>query len=133
MADEWSMNAHLKRDCHLLGERRGVSTMLHRNAVLPWFILVPQCETQDLLLLEQELFNELMQQARQVASYIRDELGYPKINTASIGNMVPQLHLHVIGRKPDDLCWPNPVWGHLNVSKAYEGEDIKTHQVGLGF
>jgi len=46
-------------------------------------------------------------------------LSYPKINFAGIGNVVPQLHLHIIGRRADDPCWPAPIWGQLIESREY--------------
>jgi diadenosine tetraphosphate (Ap4A) HIT family hydrolase len=50
---------------------------------------------------------------------------------------VPQLHIHVIGRVPGDACWPLPVWGHLNRTRAYSSEEMEslrdalTRSVGL--
>jgi diadenosine tetraphosphate (Ap4A) HIT family hydrolase len=51
-------------------------------------------------------------------------LGWPKVNFAAIGNLVPQLHLHVVGRRPDDPCWPAPVWGNLTASREYSATDL---------
>jgi diadenosine tetraphosphate (Ap4A) HIT family hydrolase len=44
-------------------------------------------------------------------------LGCAKVNFASIGNVVPQLHLHIVGRTPTDPCWPAPVWGNLRETR----------------
>ena len=48
-----------------------------------------------------------------VAAFVKNTLGWPKVNFGAIGNLVPQLHLHVVGRRPGDACWPAPVWGNL--------------------
>ena len=59
-------------------------------------------------------------ESARVSAYVKSELAFPKVNFAAIGNVVPQLHLHIIGRKPGDTCWPSPVWGHLEDSVSYE-------------
>ena len=45
--------------------------------------------------------------------------GVRKLNFGTLGNLVPQLHVHVVGRHPDDPAWPGPVWGH-SVATPYE-------------
>lgn len=54
-----------------------------------------------------------------VSTFITEDLGCPRVNVASIGNLVPQLHLHVVGRRPGDACWPKPVWGNLGEPVPY--------------
>ena len=54
-----------------------------------------------------------------------------KINFAAIGNIVPQLHLHVVGRERSDPCWPNPIWGHLTDSPAYADADVTAIRAAL--
>ena len=98
--------------------------MLHKNALLPWFILVPHTTVTDLLDLPEERRNAALSEVAQVADLIKKLLGCPKINFAAIGNVVPQLHLHVVGRKPDDPCWPAPVWGHLTESREYSASQV---------
>jgi diadenosine tetraphosphate (Ap4A) HIT family hydrolase len=53
----------------------------------------------------------LMEEAARAAEII-SHAGSAKLNIASLGNVVPQLHLHVVGRTPGDPAWPGPVWGH---------------------
>ena len=65
-----------------------------------------------------------MREAALLADFIKNRLSYPKINFAAIGNVVPQLHLHVIGRKPDDPCWPASVWGNLTESREYPAQRV---------
>lgn len=60
-----------------------------------------------------------MDEAALLSRFVKTQLGYPKINFAAIGNIVPQLHLHIVGRKPGDGCWPAPVWGHLAQTEQY--------------
>lgn len=87
--------------------------LLMNNVRYPWIILVPQRENiLEIHHLEPDdqttLFQELIQ-----ASNIMESIFSPdKINVGALGNMVPQLHVHVIARFKDDVAWPDPVWGH---------------------
>ena len=112
-------------DCHRLGRFDFCHLLLHKNALLPWFILVPHTAVTGLLDLPEERRNATLREAALIADLIKRFFGYPKINFAAIGNIVPQLHLHVVGRKPDDPCWPAPVWGHLNESRQYSASEIE--------
>ena len=122
---EFEIHHQLLLDTHRLGRLRFCHLMLHKNAVLPWFILVPETDVTDLLDLTEELRATALQEASRVAGLIKQILNYPKINFAAIGNVVPQLHLHVVGRKPDDPCWPAPVWGNLRETRAYAEAEIR--------
>jgi diadenosine tetraphosphate (Ap4A) HIT family hydrolase len=66
-----------------------------------------------------------MTEAAVVSDFVKTMLGWPKVNFAAIGNVVPQLHLHVIGRKPGDACWPAPVWGNLIATRAYSAAELR--------
>jgi len=113
------VHPQLLQDCHQLGRMAACHALLHRNAVLPWFILIPETDEIDLLDLDPALRNRVMDEATAISRFVKDELQCPKVNVAAIGNLVPQLHLHVIGRHPGDACWPLPVWGHLQESDTY--------------
>ena len=99
--------------------------LLHKNAALPWFILVPETDSCDLLDLAEEPRTAAMNEAASVSDFVKKTLHYPKTNFAAIGNVVAQLHLHVVGRKPGDLCWPAPVWGHLTDGPKYSAARLK--------
>ena len=66
-----------------------------------------------------------------VAEFLKHFLGYDKTNFAGLGNVVPQMHLHIIGRREDDACWPQPVWGHLHEGQGYPTEQLQHWQEGL--
>ena len=120
----FDIHPQLLADCHLLGRFDLCHLLLHRNAAMVWFILVPECNVNDLLDLPEELRNSAMKEAAIVSEFVKRRLGYPKVNFASIGNVVAQLHLHVVGRRPEDPCWPAPVWGNLQESREYRAEEI---------
>jgi diadenosine tetraphosphate (Ap4A) HIT family hydrolase len=79
----------------------------------PWVILVPdRIGLRDLTDLPQLDFMAVMEEVRAVHDALRAHIGADKMNVAAIGNVVPQLHIHIIARFTDDACWPKPVWGH---------------------
>ncbi len=121
---DFAIHPQLLGDCHLLGKVSSAYLLLHRNAALPWFILVPDTECQDLLDLPDDVREQLMTDAKRVADFIKTQFGLSKINVAALGNVVPQLHLHVIGRDPADPCWPNPVWGNLTTEEDWPANAV---------
>jgi len=121
----FQIHPQLTQDCRSLGRFKVSHVLLHRNATLPWFILVPETDQNDLLDLEPDLRNRIMDEASAVSDFIKTQLHYTKINVAAIGNVVPQLHIHVVGRKPGDALWPNPIWGHLKTERSYSTETLE--------
>ncbi len=92
---------------------------------MPWLILVPEtAPTLDLLDLPNDARNLAMDEAVIAAHFIRVEFGTSKINFAAIGNIVSQLHLHVVGRRANDPYWPAPVWGNVVEATGYSAARI---------
>jgi diadenosine tetraphosphate (Ap4A) HIT family hydrolase len=120
----FQIHPQLLADCHVIGKFDLCYLLLHKNSALPWFILVPQSDEGDLLDLPPALRVTAMNEAALVSDFVKKILNYPKINFAAIGNIVPQLHLHVVGRVPGDPCWPAPVWGQLGDGLPYSRERI---------
>jgi diadenosine tetraphosphate (Ap4A) HIT family hydrolase len=117
---QFEIHHRLLGDCHRLGRLQLCHLLLHKNAVVPWFILVPELDLPgDLFDLPEPVRRLAIAEAGTAARFIRNELDCDKINFAAIGNIVPQLHLHVVGRRPDDSCWPAPVWGNLVDTRDY--------------
>ena len=65
----------------------------------------------------------------QLGEIMKNAFGADKINTAALGNMVPQLHIHVVARRKDDDAWPGPVWGVGEMVPLSEEE--AAHRIGL--
>lgn len=87
--------------------------LLMNDARYPWVILVPDrdglSELHDLAPADQLLLNdEIMGASRAMAEMFTPE----KVNVGALGNIVRQLHIHVVARRTDDPAWPGPVWGH---------------------
>ncbi|MFX4228520.1 MAG: glutamine amidotransferase-related protein [Porticoccaceae bacterium] len=121
---EFELHSQLAKDCHMIGDFDCSRILLHKNALIPWFVLVPRGQYRDLDDMPVQRRNRLMAESDRVAQLLREEFGATKINIAALGNMVPQLHLHVIGRHVDDPCWPNPVWGNLKDSAGWAESEI---------
>jgi diadenosine tetraphosphate (Ap4A) HIT family hydrolase len=121
---DFEIHEQLLADCHPLGQLGGCHLLLHRNAALSWFILVPETDVADLLDLAQADRARVIDQAVAVSGFIKENLDYPKVNFAALGNVVPQMHLHIIGRRPGDACWPAPVWGNLDAGEDYTPEQL---------
>jgi diadenosine tetraphosphate (Ap4A) HIT family hydrolase len=128
---EFRIHPQLLADCHRLGRLPACHLLLHRNAHLPWLILVPEMPVLDLLDLPPAQREQVLAECAQVSAYIKGDLGLPKVNFAAIGNLVPQLHLHVVGRTPGDACWPAPVWGNLPPGPGYSQHRLREIVAGL--
>ena len=127
----FALHPRLLQDCYRLGELSATHLLLHRNAAVPWFILVPETDQDNLLDLPIQQRDAVLGDCKRVSDYLTGSRGCAKVNVAWIGNLVPQLHVHVIGRSPDDPCWPMPVWGHLKAVEAYTAERIEVLQSAL--
>ena len=120
---QW-IHERLRSDCHLLLVDDQMATLLHRNATLPWFIVVPRTDETVLFDVEAEMRQAVLQKCDKLANLIREDLGWPHINFATIGNVVAQLHVHVVGRRQGDACWPKPVWGNLDDHIGYSDVEV---------
>jgi diadenosine tetraphosphate (Ap4A) HIT family hydrolase len=89
----------------------------------PWLILVPQrpgmVEVHDMTPLDQTM---LVFESNMVAQALKTVTNCTKINTGTLGNIVRQLHVHVVARNEGDPGWPGPVWGH-GAREPYRPED----------
>jgi diadenosine tetraphosphate (Ap4A) HIT family hydrolase len=90
---------------------------LQLDARFPWLVLIPRrsdaVELEDLPAPDRgELLAEIVDAGRAVRA-AGEAIGKPiaKLNVGQLGNLTRQLHVHVIGRRDDDPCWPGPVWG----------------------
>ena len=105
------LHPQLATDCYLLGTVNSSSLLLHKNALVPWFILVPDTDKNELFKLDSEQQAVIQTEINTLANFTEKHFNSDKLNIASIGNIVPQLHIHIISRKVSDFCWPSPIWG----------------------
>ncbi|MDQ6990242.1 MAG: HIT domain-containing protein [Mariprofundaceae bacterium] len=118
------LHPQLKADCIELGQLSLCTVLLMPDAHYPWLILVPQRENiRDIYDLSDGDQQQLMRESCFVAKTLADMFDADKINVASLGNIVPQLHIHHIVRYHHDVSWPAPVWG-AKPAKLYEAKSL---------
>ena len=118
------LHPQLQQDCFILGRFELSLLLLLNDSQYPWFILVPQredmSEVHHLSPADQQT---LMQESCMLASAVETAFVADKMNTAVLGNVVPQLHIHHIARYTSDIAWPKPVWGAFP-AKPYTDEEL---------
>ncbi|WP_271408840.1 HIT family protein [Pseudomonas sp. Q1-7] len=118
----FALDPRLQQDTLPIGDFPLCRLLLMNDAQYPWFILVPRREeVSELFQLGADEQRELWQETTFLAETLKDTFGADKMNIATLGNLVSQLHMHVIVRRHDDSAWPAPVWGrHPAVPYAAE-------------
>ena len=109
-------------DFGTLGQCR---VLLKNNAVFPWFILVPEVndEINELHKLDAGTYASVTNSIRQVSKFAEHYFKADKLNIATIGNIVPQLHIHIIARFESDPAWPGVIWAHAD-KKTYDPDRV---------
>lgn len=109
--NDFKLNSRLAEDCILLGELDLCLLLLMNNSLVPWFILVPRVAEQELFQLTPQQQSTLFEEINLISSFAHNAFAPDKLNVAAIGNIVQQMHIHVVGRNRGDYCWPGVVWG----------------------
>ena len=105
----------------LVGSLHACDILLMNNANFPWLILVPrQANARELHDLYPSDYAVVMNEVRMVSKQFAQLTGAYKMNVAALGNMVEQLHIHVIARFENDAAWPQPVWNAALPPKKYD-------------
>jgi diadenosine tetraphosphate (Ap4A) HIT family hydrolase len=108
----FALSPQLEKDTLFIHDLRLSSLRLMNDTRFPWFVLVPRRdgarEWVDLLPGDQR---GLMREINSVSRMMQKMFNPDKLNIAALGNMVPQLHIHIIARFTNDAAWPKPVWG----------------------
>ena len=109
---DFSLHPRLAADTHHLVDLPLCQVRLMDDSRFPWLILVPrQPDIREVYELDEHDQSRLWREATLLGKAMQAALGGDKLNLATRGNQVPQLHLHVILRRRDDAAWPAPVWG----------------------
>jgi diadenosine tetraphosphate (Ap4A) HIT family hydrolase len=107
----FELDDRLARDAFVIGDWPLTRVLLMNDTRWPWLILVPRrgfmVELSDLELADQM---QLMDEAGRAARFLKSRARADKINVGALGNIVRQLHLHVVARVVGDPAWPGPVW-----------------------
>jgi diadenosine tetraphosphate (Ap4A) HIT family hydrolase len=79
----------------------------------PWLVLVPRvADVSEWLELDGSQQRLLLAEINQAGQLVREQPGVQKLNIGALGNIVRQLHIHLVGRHAEDDAWPGPVWGN---------------------
>ncbi|MFA7822183.1 HIT family protein [Aeromonas dhakensis] len=120
----FALDSRLQQDCLLIGDFPLCHLLLMNDASYPWFILVPRreevCEVFQLDAADQR---QLWHETTLLAETLKDTFAADKMNVATLGNVVSQLHMHVIVRRREDAAWPAPVWGR-HPAQSYSEQQV---------
>ncbi|MEP6939729.1 MAG: HIT domain-containing protein [Rudaea sp.] len=112
MTAAFVLDGSLRTDTLGVGDLPLSRVLLMNDARFPWLILVPrEPGMRDLIDLPRMRQHELLDEIERAARALRELYAPFKLNVAALGNVVAQLHVHVIARRVDDAAWPKPVWG----------------------
>lgn len=106
-----------------LGRLGGSRVLLKNNAHFLWLLLVPEVAVTELHDLPDDLFGEVCFNTRRLSAWIKGSFEVDKVNIAAIGNIVSQLHVHVVGRCHGDVAWPGTVWACDQI-KPFSDQEI---------
>lgn len=120
----FTLHPQLKSDTYFICDLTLSSVLLMDDSNYLWLILVPRkpdlIELTDLSFIEQ---TELLREINVVSKILKKEFFADKLNIGALGNIVSQLHIHVIARKKNDVTFPKPVWGNAP-AKPYAKNDM---------
>ena len=109
----FELHHRLKEDCFELGAFKLCTLLVMNDINYRWFILVPRREDiSEIFQLSDKGQHQLIKESSYLSAKLSEIFKADKMNVASLGNIVPQLHIHHIVRYKDDPAWPAPVWGH---------------------
>ncbi|MBB6254728.1 HIT domain-containing protein [Nitrospirillum iridis] len=126
-AAEFVLHPRLAADTVVVGDLPLCRALLSRNACWPWLILVPRrAGAVEIHRLEAADQAQLMVEISQASRVLEAAFAPHKLNVAAIGNLVPQLHVHIVARTQGDAAWPGPIWGsgHERAYGAGEAEAL---------
>ena len=118
----FALDPRLAADTIAIGDLKLSRLLLMDDARYLWLILVPRHENlSELIHLGETDRTILMEEIAAVSQALIGFAGVEKINVGALGNIVRQLHIHVVARSMGDAAWPGPVWG-AGAMQRYEGQ-----------
>ena len=123
-APGYHLHPQLAADTHPVAALALCELRLMDDANYPWLVLVPRiAHARELVDLDPGQWRQLTGEIDQASRLLRACFRPYKLNVAALGNLVPQLHVHVIARNQDDPAWPAPVWGRV-AARPYPPEAL---------
>ena len=127
---DFKLDPRLDNDCFVLGQLKTSRLLLLNNSLVPWFILVPDTTATEIYELPHAQQLELLEEINIISNHLKQNFAVDKLNVAAIGNIVNQMHIHIVGRHVDDFCWPGVVWG-ADGKQAYKDEEVEAIKAQL--
>jgi diadenosine tetraphosphate (Ap4A) HIT family hydrolase len=127
---EFILDRRLAQDCHILADLPLSRLLLMDNALIPWLILVPRVDKTELHQLTERQQQALLREINLISRFAEETFSPDKLNVAAIGNIVRQMHIHIVARKTDDICWPGVVWG-VKQKQAYDQTQLDVLSIAL--
>jgi len=110
--EPWSLHPQLARDTIVVGDLALSRLLVVNDANWPWLLLVPRrLGASEIIDLDEVERAQLMTELARAARALKEVSACDKLNVAALGNVVPQLHVHLIARRSGDAGWPKPIWG----------------------
>jgi len=120
----FALDPRLHQDTVPIGDFPLCRLLLSNDSNYPWFILVPRRDDiSELFQLDVADQQQLWKETTLLAELLKDAFEADKLNVATLGNVVSQLHMHVIVRKRGDVAWPAPVWGK-HPATPYQASEV---------
>ncbi|RMT94677.1 hypothetical protein ALP39_00273 [Pseudomonas marginalis pv. marginalis] len=120
----FALDQRLQQDTLVIGDFPLCRLLLSNDANYPWFILVPRINgISEVFQLDVANQHMLWQETTALAQWLNEGFSADKMNIGALGNVVSQLHVHVIVRTRDDAAWPAPVWGK-HPARPYTQEQV---------
>lgn len=126
-SNPFDIDPRLLHDSHELFSWNQCNIRLHKNASIPWLLIIPQTDHVELCDLPTDQLSQINQLSKVLGDYLKTTFSCEKINFAAIGNVVQQLHIHVVGRHRNDPVWPDVVWGNPYPKTEYSPAQISQH------
>lgn len=110
---QFELDPRLAKDTLFVANWNLCQVRLMDDAQFPWLVLVPRrAGVSELDDLNEEDRTRLMHEIQRAMKTLRGVVECDKLNVGALGNIVRQLHVHIVARRQDDPAWPGPVWGH---------------------
>lgn len=110
--NDFTVDERILAESELVCSNTFSNIYLVRDTDLPWFIIVPKIkDAVEIIDLDSEAQQKLLDQINKLSSFLKAEFKADKINIGAIGNVVRQLHIHIVGRFFNDRIFPKPPWG----------------------
>ena len=119
----WLLHPQVAAETFAVGDLTLSRVLLMNDTNYPWLVLVPrQAGAVEIIDLDDTEQAQLMREIALTAGVLKDVTVCDKLNIAAIGNVVAQLHVHIVVRRRGDAAWPRPVWGTVP-ARAYEAAE----------